>query len=85
MYHNNVTNLIHFHFFKYINIYRVVKKSLHPAPDNYNTERSQKNGAVSKVNQKFISRPTRVKRIPSATATVKVSHGVLAVRFSRLL
>jgi len=31
-----------------------------------NTGYTQKNGAVSKVNKKFISHPTRVQRTPSA-------------------
>ena len=43
------------------------------------------NGAVSKVNKKFISHPTRTKRTPSAAATVQVSHALPAVRFSFLL
>ena len=38
------------------------------------------NGAVSKVNKKFISRLTRVKRTPLAAATVQVSHALPAVR-----
>ena len=38
----------------------------------------QKNGAVSKINKKFISHLTRAKRTPSATATVQVSHGLPA-------
>jgi len=42
---------------------------------------TQKNGAVSKVNKKFISRLTRAKRTPSAAATVQVSHALTAVRF----
>ena len=37
------------------------------------------NGAVSKVNKKFISRLTRAKRTPSAVATVQVSHALPAV------
>ena len=41
------------------------------------------NGAVSKVNKKFISHLTRAKRTPSATATVP--HELPAVRFSCLL
>ena len=32
------------------------------------------NGAVSKVNKKFISHLTRAKPTPSAAATVQVSH-----------
>jgi hypothetical protein len=32
----------------------------------------QKNGAVSKINKKFISHLTRAKRTPSAAATVQV-------------
>ena len=38
------------------------------------------NGAVSKVNKKFISHLTR-----AAAATVQVSHALPAVRFSCLL
>ena len=45
----------------------------------------QMNGAVSKVNKKFICRLTRAKRTPSAAATVQVSHALQAVRFSCLL
>ena len=45
----------------------------------------QMNGAVSKVNKKFISHLTRAKRTPSAAETVQVSHVLLAVRFSCLL
>ena len=44
------------------------------------------NGALSKVNKKFISRLTRAKRTPlAAAATVQVSHALPAVRFSCLL
>ena len=43
------------------------------------------NGAVSKVNKKFISHRTRAQRTPSAAATVQVSHTLPAVRFSCLL
>ena len=45
----------------------------------------QINGAVSKVNKKFISHLTPAKRTPLAPATVQVSHALPAVRFSRLL
>ena len=45
----------------------------------------QKNGAVSKVNKKFISHLTRAQRTPSAAATVQVSQALVAVRFSCLL
>ena len=45
----------------------------------------QMNGAVSKVNKKFISRLTRAQSTPSASATVQVSHALPAVRFSCLL
>ena len=41
----------------------------------YYTGCLQMNGAVSKVNKKFISHLTRAKRTPSAAATVQVSHG----------
>ena len=46
---------------------------------------TQKNGAVSKVNKKFISHLTRAQRTPSATATVQVYHALPAVSFSCLL
>ena len=46
---------------------------------------TQKNGAVSKVNKKFISRVTRAQRTPSAAAAVQVSHALPAVHFSCLL
>ena len=49
------------------------------------TEYTQMNGAVSKVNKKFISHLTRAQRTPSAVATVQVSHALAAVRFSCLL
>ena len=45
----------------------------------------QKNGAVSKINKKFISHFTRAKHTPSAAATVQVSHALPAVRFSCLM
>ena len=50
-----------------------------------NTGCLQKNGAVSKINKKFISHLTRAKRTPSAAATVQVSHALRAVRFSCLM
>ena len=43
------------------------------------------NGAVSKVNKKFISHLRRAKRTPSAAATIQVSHTLPKVRFSCLL
>ena len=43
------------------------------------------NGAVSKVNKKFISHLTRAQPTPSPAATVQVSHALTAVRFSCLL
>ena len=46
---------------------------------------TKENGAVSKVNKKFISQLTRARRTPSAAATVQVSHALPAVRFSCLL
>ena len=46
---------------------------------------TQKNGAVSKVNKKFISHLTRAQRTPSAAATFQVSHELPTVRFSCLL
>ena len=50
-----------------------------------NTGCLQKNGAVSKINKKFISQLIRAKRTPSAAATVQVSHALPAVRFSCLM
>ena len=43
------------------------------------------NGAVSKVNKKFISHLTQAQRTPSAAVNVQVSHALPAVRFSCLL
>ena len=43
------------------------------------------NGAVSKVNKKFISHLTLAQPTPSAAATVQVSPALPAVRFSCLL
>ena len=51
----------------------------------YNTGYTQKNGAVSKVNKKFISHLTRAQRTPSVAAIVQVSHALPAVRISCLL
>ena len=50
-----------------------------------NTRYLQKNGAVSKVNKKFISHFTRAQHTPSAAANVQVSHALPAVRFSCLM
>jgi hypothetical protein len=44
-----------------------------------NTGYTQKNGAVSKVNKKFISHLTQAQCIPSAAATVEVSHVLITV------
>jgi hypothetical protein len=41
--------------------------------------RTQKNGAISKVNKKFISHLTRAQHTPSAATTVKVSHLVITI------
>ena len=43
------------------------------------------NGAVSKVNKKFISQLTRAQRTPLAATNLQVSHALPAVRFSYLL
>ena len=43
------------------------------------------NGAISKVNRKFISHLTRAQRTHLAAATVQVSHALPAVRFPYLL
>jgi hypothetical protein len=44
------------------------------------TGRTQKNGAVSKVNKQFMSHLTRAQHTPSAAATVQVSDALPAVR-----
>jgi hypothetical protein len=49
------------------------------------TGHTQKNGAASKVNKKFMSHITRAQHTPSAAATVQVSHALPAVLFSCLL
>jgi hypothetical protein len=40
---------------------------------------TQKYGAVSKVNKKFISHLTRAQRTPPAAPTVQVSHALITV------
>jgi hypothetical protein len=50
-----------------------------------NTGHTEKNGAGSKVNKKFISHLTRAQGTPSAAGTLQVSHALPAVRFSCLL
>jgi hypothetical protein len=49
------------------------------------TGHTQKNGAVSKVNKKFMYHITRAQHTPSAAETVQVSNALSAVRFSCLL
>ena len=56
-----------------------------PRSEILTTVRLQMNGAVSKVNKKFISHLTQAKYTPSAAETVQVSHALPAVRFSCLL
>jgi len=51
----------------------------------YYTGYTQKNGAVSKVNKKFISHLTRAQGTPLAAASVQVSHALSAARFLCLL
>ena len=45
----------------------------------HNTGYTQMNGAVSKVNKKFISHLTRAQGTPSAAATVPVSHALITI------
>jgi hypothetical protein len=59
-------------------IYRVHTKYIQGAHKIY-TGYTQKNGAVSKVNKKFISHLTRAQRTPSAAATVQVSHALITI------
>ena len=56
-----------------------------PPAETSSTVCLQINGAVSKVNKKFISHLTRAQLTPPAAATVQVSHALPAVRFSCLL
>ena len=74
-------NIRYFQSLRHIFISRATSKSIKIK----NTGYTQKNGAVSKVNKKFISHLTRAKRTPSAAATVQVSHALPVVRFSCLL
>ena len=43
------------------------------------TRYTQKNGAVSKVNKKFISQLMRAQHTQSAVATVQVSHALITI------
>jgi len=82
---------------KYCRARQAIDDSLthtHCMSDNYgykhthticNTGYTQKNGAVYKVNKKFISHLTRSQPTPSAATTVRVSHALTAARFSCLL
>ena len=63
---------------------KVIEKVIYNRLQN-NTGCLQKNGAVSKINKKFISHLTRAKRTPSGAATVQVSHALPAVRFPCLM
>jgi hypothetical protein len=49
------------------------------------TDHTQKNGAVSKVDKKFVSHSTWAQHTLSAAGTVQVSHPLPSVRFSCLL
>jgi hypothetical protein len=55
------------------------------SPKKSNAGHKQKNGTVSKVYTKFISRPIWAQRTLSAAGTVQSSHALPAVRFSCLL
>ena len=46
-----------------------------------NIQGTKENGAVSKVNKKFISHLTRAQRTPSAAATVLASHAYCGASF----
>ena len=46
---------------------------------NQYTGYTQKNGAVSIVNKKFIAHLTRAQRTPLAAATVQVSHALITI------
>ena len=72
-------------FFKWNDHYSISCISLTNRLYTVHTGCLQKNGAVSKVNEKFISHLTRAQRTPSAAAAVQVSHVLPAVRFSCLL
>jgi hypothetical protein len=57
----------------------IFPKKLRLFPKICYTGYTQKNGAVSKVNKKFISHLTPAQRTPSALATVQVSHALITV------
>ena len=78
--HEQIQTIIHVDFLTYVYFTCLVVR--HAC---WTTGCLQMNGAVSKVNKKFISHLTRTKRTPSAAATVLVSHALTAVRFSCLL
>jgi hypothetical protein len=63
----------------------LVKDRMMDNVQKHNTRYTQKNGAVSKVNKKFISHLTRAQHTLSAEATGIVSHVLPVVCFSFLL
>jgi hypothetical protein len=54
--------------------------NMEPGINVNNTGYTQKNGAVSKVNKKFISHLTWAQPTPSAAATVAAADGVRCAR-----
>jgi hypothetical protein len=66
-------------------VFRLCYRCLNIVETTVNTGLTQKNGAVSKVNKKFLSHITRAQHTPSAAETVQVSHALPEVRFSCLL
>ena len=69
----------------YISLLHTVGSVVVQVKKEYHTGYTQKNGAVSKVKNKFFSHLTRTQRTPSPATTVQVSHALPAVRFSCLL
>ena len=60
-------------------VFRRSKKNLRQERMQLCTWYTQKNGAVSKVNKKFISHLTREQRTPSTAEAVQVSHALITI------
>ena len=78
-----VTENINIHTYGHILIFSFDQRS---KSSFRNTECLQMNGAVSKVNKKFISHLTRAKHTPLAEATLPVSYVLITIfqRFARV-
>ena len=63
-------HFLHIYIYIYIHTHTYIYIYIHTHTHTH------KNGAVSKVNKKFISHLTRAQPTPSAAATVQVSHAL---------